>query len=112
VTAPGMTTSNVFRIDPGAGSAGLRVEGGSARARSAGIIALAAGIPVALAGMALFAQGRVKDEPGLSTAGIAGLAVGGLSVAVSFPLLVLGSTHVKNSKGSVIAFAPPSPAAL
>src|SRR5688500_18784739 len=56
VVAPGMTTSNSFRFDAGSGAAGVRVEGGSASARSIGIILLAAGIPVALGGMALFAQ--------------------------------------------------------
>ena len=33
VVAPGMTTSNAFRFDAGAGSAGVRVDGGSATAR-------------------------------------------------------------------------------
>jgi hypothetical protein len=109
VVAPGMTTSNVFRFDAGSGTAGVRVDGGSAAARHAGIIALAVGIPVALAGMGLFAEGRVKDSHGLQAAGIAGLSLGGVSVVVSLPLLMLGTTHVKNAKGSVIAlFTPPS----
>ncbi len=112
VVAPGMTASNAFRFDAGEGTAGLRVDGGSASARVAGIATLAAGIPVALAGMALLAQGHVKGSSSLRVAGIAGLVAGGLSVAVSFPLLLLGSTHVKNSKGSMIAFTTSSPAAL
>jgi hypothetical protein len=104
VVAPGMTSSNAFRIDAGDGVAGVRVDGGSASARRAGIITLAAGIPVALAGMAMFALGRVHDKPGLEGGGIAALAVGGLSVGVSLPLLLVGTTHVKNAKGSQIAF--------
>jgi len=107
VVAPGMTTSNIFRFDAGGGTAGVRVEGGSATARRAGIITLAMGIPVALAGMALYAQGRVKDRTGLQIAGIAGLAAGGLSVAISLPLLIFGSTHVKDAKGSFIALSGP-----
>jgi hypothetical protein len=107
VTAPGMTPSNAFRFDSGDGTAGVRVEGGSARARSAGIITLAIGIPVALAGMALFAQGKVKDNQALTVSGIAGLALGGVSVGISLPLLLLGTTHVKNAKGSLIAFSEP-----
>jgi hypothetical protein len=112
VTAPGMTTSNVFRFDAGDGIAGVRVDGGSATARRAGIITLAIGIPLALAGMGLFAQGRVKDSTGLTVAGIAGLAAGGISIGVSLPLLLIGTTHVKNAKGSLIALNQPHGAAL
>jgi hypothetical protein len=107
VTAPGMTTSNVFRFDAGDGTAGVRVDGGSASARRAGIITLAIGIPLALVGMGLFAQGKVKESTGLTAAGIGGLAAGGLSIGVSLPLLLIGTTHVKNAKGSLIAFAQP-----
>jgi hypothetical protein len=103
VVAPGMTTSNTFRFDAGSGAAGVRVDGGSATARTAGVIALAAGIPVMLGGMALFAQGKVKDSTGLKAAGIAGLALGGVSVCVSFPLLLVGTTRVKSANGSRIA---------
>ena len=109
VVAPGMTSSNVFRFDAGAGVAAVRVDGGSARARRAGIITLTLGIPVALGGMALFALGRVKDSSGLEAAGIAGLALGGVSVSVSLPLLLMGTTHVKNAKGSLIALTTSPP---
>ena len=112
VTAPGMTTSNIFRFDAGSGTAGVRIDGGSASARRAGIITLAIGIPVALAGMGLFAQGRVKSSSGLEAAGIAGLAAGGLSIAVSLPLLLIGTTHVKDAKGSLIALSEPHGASL
>jgi hypothetical protein len=112
VTAPGMTTSNVFRFDAGDGTAGVRVDGGSASARRVGIITLAIGIPLALAGMGLFAQGKVKDSTGLTVAGISGLAVGGISIGVSLPLLLIGTTHVKNAKGSLIALSEPHRAAL
>lgn len=112
VVAPGMTTSNVFRFDAGSGVAGVRVDGGSASARRAGILTLAAGIPVALAGMAMFALGRVHDKPGLEGGGIAALAVGGIGVAVSLPLLVIGSTSVKSAKGSQIALGAPQDVAF
>ncbi|HEX2870967.1 MAG TPA: hypothetical protein VHP33_06925 [Polyangiaceae bacterium] len=107
VTAPKMTTSNIFRFDAGDGTAGVRVEGGSASARRAGIITLAIGIPLALAGMGLFAQGKVKDNTGLTVAGIGGLAAGGVSIGISLPLLLIGTTHVKNAKGSLIATSEP-----
>ena len=112
VTAPGMTPSNTFRFDAGDGTAGVRVDGGSASARRTGIITLAIGIPLALAGMGLFAQGKVKDSSGLTAAGIGGLAAGGVSIAVSLPLLLIGTTHVKNAKGSLIALSEPFNRAL
>lgn len=112
VTAPGMTPSNIFRFDAGNGVAGVRVDGGSASARHAGLITLGVGIPVALAGMVLFAQGRLKDKSGLEIAGIAGLAAGGITVSVSLPLLLIGTTRVKDAKGSLIAFSKPSVSSL
>lgn len=112
VSAPGMTTSNVFRFDAGAGTAAVRVDGGSAKARRYGIITLALGIPVALGGMAMYAIGKVKKSSGLEGAGIAGLALGGVSVVVSLPLLLVGSTNVKDAKGSLIAFSEPSTSSL
>ena len=48
VSAPGMTPSNPFRIEPGAGTAFVRVDGGSAKARSIGILGLFIGIPTAV----------------------------------------------------------------
>lgn len=108
VVAPGMTTSNVFRFDAGSGTAGVRVEGGSSSLRTAGVISLAAGIPIALAGMAMFALGRVHHSSGMEAAGIAGLSLGGVGVGISLPLVVLGTTRVKNAKGSLIAVGEPS----
>lgn len=108
VTAAGMTTSNVFRFAAGAGAAGVRVDGGSAAARRAGIVALAAGIPIAMAGMALFAKGKLDDDRGLRAGGIVGLSLGGVSIGLSLPLLLLGTTDVKSAKGSLIALGAPS----
>ncbi len=107
VVAPGMTTSNIFRFSSGSGTAGVRVDGGSATARHVGIITLAVGIPVALLGMALFAQGRLKESTGLQAAGVTGLSAGGLSIAISLPLLLLGATRVKDANGSFIATNEP-----
>jgi hypothetical protein len=103
VAAPGMTTSNFFRIEPGRGVAFVKVEGGSATSRTIGIITLAAGVPVALLGAGLFGLGGVNHERGLRTAGAVVLGAGAVSVGVSLPLLLLGSTDVKNGKDSLIA---------
>jgi len=106
VVADGMTTSNVFRIDPGAGTANLRVSGGSASARSIGLAALIGGIPLALGGMALFGYGSLESKDELRTAGIVTLAVGAVAVVGSLPFLVAGSSSVRDGRGSVIARAP------
>jgi hypothetical protein len=107
-----MTPSNSFRFESGAGTAALRVSGGSASARRWGIVALAAGVPVALGGLAMLAYGNLKDRDALKLSGIAGLAVGGVMVGVSLPLLGAGTTKVRNAKGSVIALTIPSPSWL
>jgi hypothetical protein len=101
--APGMTDSNVFRIDAGIGTARLRVSGGSAQWRTVGLAALIAGIPISLGGMGLFGYGRVQDSSGLETAGIVTLAVGGVLVLGSLPFLGAGRTSVRDVKGRVIA---------
>jgi hypothetical protein len=108
VTAPGMTTSNAFRIEPGTGAARLRVSGGAASARTAGLVTLIAGLPVALGGMALFGLGSLEESDGLKVGGIVTLSAGALAVLVSLPLLFQGSTTVQNEKGSSIARALPA----
>ena len=103
VTAPHMTASNTFAIEPGAGTARLRVSGGSSRTRDIGIISLAAGLPVTFAGVTLLGVGSIRDEPGVRTGGIVTLAVGAVAVLVALPLLVIGSTSVKNAEGRNVA---------
>jgi hypothetical protein len=106
VTAPSMTASNPFVIDPGPGTARLRVAGGSNTARELGIIGLAGGLPITFAGMTLFGFGSLEDEQGVRTAGIVTLAVGATAIVVALPLLLVGSTTVKNEKGANIAKRP------
>jgi hypothetical protein len=106
VVAQGMTTTNIFRIDPGAGTANLRVSGGSATARSIGIAALIGGIPLSLGGMAMFGYGSLEKQDELRTAGIVTLAVGAVAVVGSLPFLVAGSSSVRDGRGSVIARTP------
>jgi hypothetical protein len=105
VRAPGMTDSNVFRIDPGAGTARLKVSGGSATARSIGLTALIVGIPISFAGMGMFGYGRIKESSGVETAGIVTLAVGGVLVLGSLPVLGMGRTSIRDARGKVIARA-------
>lgn len=103
VTAPGMTTSNSFRIEPGTGAALVRVDGGSAQARSLGITGLFVGIPTAVTGMALFGYGKLKEEDAARIAGIAVLTAGAVVLVASLPLLLMGSTKVRDAHGSVVA---------
>jgi hypothetical protein len=103
VSAPGMIPSNAFRIEPGAGTARLRVSGGSRTARDLGLVLLGVGLPVTFGGMAGYGIGATQDKSGLVTVGIVGLVVGGLSVAASLPLLMSGATNVRNEKGDSIA---------
>lgn len=103
VTAPGMTTSNLFRVEPGRGVAFVKVEGGSETSRRIGIITMAVGVPVALLGAGLYGFGRVDHERGMQTAGAIVLGAGAVSIGVSLPLLLFGSTDVKNGKDGLIA---------
>jgi hypothetical protein len=106
IGADGMTTSNVFRVEPGAGTARLRVNGGSATTRQIGLIGLIGGIPVSLVGMGLFGYGSVRDDDGVRTAGIATLAVGAVAVVAALPLLMIGTTSVRDGKGKLVARTP------
>jgi hypothetical protein len=103
VTADDMSTSNVFRVQPGPGRALVRVDGGSAGTRRLGVLGLSIGIPVALTGMAGLGYGTVADRDGLAVAGGIVLGTGGVLLLASLPLLLLGTTDVRDGKGSLIA---------
>lgn len=107
VRAPGMTTSNVFRITAGRGTARLKVAGGSAEARTLGVVGLAAGIPVSLTGIGLYGYGVFKERSGFKAAGMTTLVIGAVSVIAALPLLIVGSTRVHDSRGKAIASEPP-----
>jgi hypothetical protein len=109
VQAPGMSTSNVFRIEPGTGTARIKVDSGSSAARTAGVIGLSVGLPVAMAGLAGYGYGRVSDNATLQTAGVVVLAVGAVAALGSLPLLTMGSTTVRDADGHMIAQAPSTP---
>jgi hypothetical protein len=103
VTAPGMTTSNVFRVEPGIGTAFVRVDGGSAQLRSLGLLGLGVGIPAALAGMGLFGYGKYSDNDAMRVSGAVVLATGAVVLVASLPLLLMGGTKVRDGNGAVIA---------
>lgn len=103
VAGDGVTPSNPFLIEPGHGTARLEARPGSARARQYGTVALVVGIPLALAGFAGYALGRLEDSPPLRDSGIALTAVGGAAILTALPLLAAGSTSVRNERGRRIA---------
>ncbi len=103
-----MTPSSSFRIEPGSGAALLTVNGGSSAARTLGRLGLGIGVPLALVGMAGFGYGHFDERRGLETAGAITLAAGAALVLVALPLLVSGSTSVRNAQGDLIANTAPS----
>lgn len=103
VVAPEMAPSNAFRIEAGRGTARFRVDGGSLQSREIGRIGLISGISVSLGGMALYGYGKYQEKPGVRTAGIVGLAIGGIGVLGSLPFLGAGSTGVRDMRGKFIA---------
>jgi hypothetical protein len=109
VSANGMTTSNPFRIEPGRGTARFRVSGGSTSSRQIGVVSFLTGLPLALVGAGMWGYGRVENQSGLKIAGVVTMAVGGVLVVGALPFLSMGSTRVRNVKGTLIGkgFAPP-----
>jgi hypothetical protein len=103
VLAPGMTSSNTFRLEPGPGTANIKVSGGSATARTLGLVGLIAGAPLTLGGAVMFGYGEFGDSEALRIAGIATLATGAVMLVASLPLLALGSTTVRDARGKFIA---------
>jgi hypothetical protein len=106
VSAPDMTTSNVFRIQPGMGTASIRVDGGSAKARSFGLLGLFVGIPTAVTGMTLYSYGRFAERDGMQLGGAIVLGTGAVTLLASLPFLLAGSTTVRDGRGTVIAALP------
>jgi hypothetical protein len=103
VAGHGMTTSNAFRIEPGAGTARVKVSAGSRTARNLGIAGLAIGTPIAMGGLAMYGLGRMKGTNALRTAGVVTLAVGAVTTLASLPLLAIGNTTVRDGRGKLIA---------
>jgi hypothetical protein len=98
-----MTTSNVFRIEPGRGRALVKVDGGSESSRTLGLTALIAGIPVSMVGGGLLGYGAIDDNDALKISGGITLGIGAAMVLTALPLLVAGSTDVRDGRGRQIA---------
>jgi hypothetical protein len=103
VTAPGMSPSNAFRLEPGPGVALVKVSGGSASLRTFGIFGLGIGIPLGLAGTGMYSYGKFKDEDALAIAGGVVLGTGALMILAAVPMLIMSTTNVRDARGSLIA---------
>lgn len=109
VSAPGMSRSNVFRIDPGPGVALVKVSGGSSTLRTLGIAGLGIGIPLGLAGTAMYGYGKYDDRNDLAVSGGVVLGLGAVMILAAIPMLISSTTNVRDGKGSLIAALTPAP---
>ena len=109
VTAPGMSPSNVFRLEPGPGIALVKVSGGSSTLRSLGIAGLGIGIPLGLVGTGMYSYGSYKDNDGLAIAGGIVLGTGAVMILAALPMLIMSTTNVRDARGSLIAATEAAP---
>ena len=108
VSAPGMTRSNAFRIEPGPGAALVKVSGGSATLRSFGIVGLVTGIPLGLVGTGMLSYGKYSDKDGLAIAGSVVLGTGALALLAAIPMLIASGTNVRDARGHLVAVSAPA----
>jgi hypothetical protein len=102
VAGPTVTPSDGFVLRSHAGDTKLRVEAGSRRAHTAGIVSLAFGIPTAIVGVVLVAASDDTRNAGYVTGGIGlGLTLlGGILLATS-------ATTVYDENGRAVAGSKP-----
>jgi hypothetical protein len=99
VTGPDTRPSNPFFIDAREGEETLDVSAGSDQVHRWGQGALIAGVALALAGGLAYGLGRMEDSDEAVIGGVAAMAIGGVGVAVSLPLIGSSGTTVRNGQG-------------
>ncbi len=99
VTGPNARPSNPFFIDAREGEETLDVRVGSDQVHQWGQGALIAGVALALAGGLAYGLGRMEDSDEAVIGGVAAMAIGGVGVAVSLPLIGSSGTTVRNGQG-------------
>jgi hypothetical protein len=99
VTGPDTRPSNPFFIDAREGEETLDVRAGSDHVHQWGQGALIAGVALALAGGLAYGLGRMEDSDEAVIGGVAAMAIGGVGVAVSLPLIGSSGTTVRNGQG-------------
>lgn len=109
VRAPGMTPTNIFRIQPGIGTARIQVKGGSELWGQVGFYSIALGLPVLLGSGAAYGYGFQEQSQPLQTGGIVGMVVSGVAIVASLPMLLMSATSVRDYDGKLIGKAPQIP---
>jgi hypothetical protein len=99
VTGPDARPSNPFFIDAREGEETLDVRAGSDQVHQWGQGALIAGVALVLAGGLAYGLGRMEDSDEAVIGGVAAMAIGGVGVAVSLPLIGSSGTTVRNGQG-------------
>jgi hypothetical protein len=111
VAGEGISPSNTFVIEPGDGAVKLDVNAGSAGKRRLGRLGLFIGVPmlvVGAVGMGIDAGTAVEHRATIGTAGLISVIVGGALTLASLPLVLMGSTRVRNQKGELISLERPA----
>lgn len=104
-----VTPSNPIRVEGGTGTLRLSVDAGSSRARALGLGGIFVGVPVAMAGGAIFGLAKTTDvshADAFATIGLVTVVVGGVISLASLPLLASGTTAVRNEAGTVVGSTP------
>ena len=100
-----MRPSNTFFIDADEGEETLQFSAGDDAYHAWGQGSLVAGIGLALAGGIAYGLGRLEDNDAAVVGGVVGMALGGVGIVVSFPLVGAGRTAVRNGKGERVGRA-------
>ena len=104
VAGPGIRPSNPFRVAADHGTIRVSASAGQVATHDRGRALLVLGVPVGLAGTALLGVGRTQQAgDAVTVAGVAVIALGGAAILASLPLLVAGSTTVRDDQGKPIA---------
>ena len=97
ITGAGLRPSNPFHFVGDQDSAKLVVSPGKQSNYDWGRVAIIAGAATVIASGALAGWGKSEDRNALVAGGIVGLALGGVMLVVSIPLLTSGRTTVQTS---------------
>jgi hypothetical protein len=99
IAGQGLRPSNPFHVKGDGDILKLSVRPGSERTHLWGRGLFVSGITLGIASGAVYGLGRVQDSDAAVVGGIIGMAVGGVALLGSLPLLFSGRTTVRNRDG-------------